>query len=137
MKKGCIIAVVVVLVLGALAIGGCVFLAAKNANSMIVLGIEASIAAYRQANPTAQVEATNEAWSKALESFTPPGGNAQGLPRVNGKLVDMYQNPVKIVQNPDGSIAVFSAGKDGQMDTADDEGSGKLGEMMKKAAEQK
>ena len=139
MKKGCVIAAVVVLVLGAIGIGGCVFFGVKYGSKMadagVAIALETAIAEYRSQNPDAQIEPTNEAWAKALEGFQLPGGGANDLAQFikNGKLVDITQKEVKIDQAPDGSIRVITSGKDGVFGTEDDGDSGMFKKLQEKA----
>jgi len=141
MNKGCVIAAVVVFVLGVIGIGGCVFLGAKYGaqmgNATIAFGIETAIAAYQQENPDAKIEPTNEAWAKALEGFKMPGGGSNDLSQFikNGKIVDIMQKEVKIEQGPDGSIRVISSGKDGTFGTEDDVDSSMFKKLQEKALE--
>ncbi|MCB1089636.1 MAG: hypothetical protein KDM63_21530, partial [Verrucomicrobiae bacterium] len=73
MKKGCIIAAVVALVLAMIGIGGCVFFGfkygSKMGNAGVTFAIEMAISEYQAQNPDAKIEPTNEAWAKALEGF--------------------------------------------------------------------
>ena len=126
MKKGCIIAIVVVLVLG-LIIGGVAFYfinkgvgGLKNlGNSAAAFAVETVIEEYKAANPDAQVEATNEAWATALQGFNSPSGTDISAFMANGQLVDINQNPLGL-EVVDGAVKVTSAGEDGQLGTDDD-----------------
>lgn len=126
MKKGCIIAIVVVLVLG-LIIGGVAFYFIRKGvggiknfgNAAAVFAVEAAIEEYKTANPDAQVEATNEAWAAALQDFTSPSGTDITAFMANGQLVDINQNPLG-VDVVDGAIKLTSPGEDGQLGTGDD-----------------
>lgn len=140
MKKGCVIAIIVVLVLGAIGIGGCVFFGMKYGmqagNAGIAFAVETAIAEYQRQNPDAKVEPTNEAWATALQNFKIPGGaGQQDLAQFikEGKIVDIAQKPMIISQNPDGSIKVSSPGKDGQPGTADDVDSSMFKNLQEKA----
>ena len=131
MKKGCIIAIVVILVLGFASCIGCGLWGWANQGPIMVLAVEMQITNHRMMHPDDKIEPTIEAWTKALE------GNPQSknLPRsADGLLADMNLVPLKVVEGPDGYVSVFSAGADKQMDTADDVGSGKLGEFMRSNA---
>lgn len=150
MNKGCVIAIIVVLVLGAigtaaltlgvLSIGGCVYFGAKYGmqaeNAGIAFAVETAIAEYQRQNPDAKVEPTNEAWATALQNFKIPGGaGQQDLAQFikEGEIVDIAQQPMIISQNPDGSIKVSSPGKDGQPGTADDVDSSMFKNLQEKA----
>lgn len=138
MKKGCVIAIIVVLVLGAIGIGACVFLGmkfgAQMGNAGVTFAVETAIAEYRKQNPDAKVEPTNEAWVAALQGFQPAGGQ-QDLSQFiqNGKFVDILKKELIFSQNPDGSIKVTSPGKDGLPGTADDVDSGMFKKLQEKA----
>jgi len=114
MKKGCIIAAIVVLVLALIGIGGCVFFFTTKgpqlANAGAALAIETAIAAYQDQNPDAQIAATNEAWAEALQGFSFPGGTGDELNQFvkNGKIVDALGNEMAIEEQPNGSIKVIS-----------------------------
>ena len=139
MKKGCIIAAIVVAVLAIIGIGvGVYFVKTKGmdfANSGAIFAVEMSIAEYQKANPEAQVAPTNEAWAKALEGFKIPGGAGNELDQFvkGGKILDIYQNEMGISQAADGSIKVTSAGPDGILGNEDDVDSSMIGDLMQKA----
>lgn len=134
MKKGCIIAIVVVLVLG-LIVGGVVvyFASTKGAqavNSGVAFAVETAIEAYQTQNPDAQIPTTNEDWAKALEGFSLPDGQNMSELVQNGKLVDVFQNALKLEEGPDGKIRVISPGKDGEFGTDDDADSSMMRGLM-------
>jgi hypothetical protein len=139
MKKGCVIAAIVVLVLGAIGIGGCVFFGVKYGSKMgnagVAFAVETAIAAYQAQNPDAKIEPTNEAWAKALEGFKLPGGGSNDISQFikDGKIVDIMQKEVKIEQAPDGSIRVITAGNDGTFGTEDDVDSSMFKNLQEKA----
>ena len=141
MKKGCIIAAIVVLVLAIIGVGGCFFLGAKYgmnfANAGSAFAVEMAIAEYQKQNPDANIEPTNEAWAKALEGFTIPGGSGNELEQFvkDGKILDVYQNEMGISQAADGSIKVTSPGKDGILGNEDDVDSSMLSDLQQKAEE--
>lgn len=122
-KKGCLIAAVVVLVLAAVGIGGCVFFTAKFGIQMGLAGaafaIEMEIAEFQRQNPEAQVPPTNEAWAEALQGFSGSGSDISAFLQ-GGKIVDIFQNEMGIEQAEDGTIRVISPGKDGVLGTKDD-----------------
>ena len=126
MKKGCIIAIVVVVVLAALGIGGCLFFAAKYGadfgNAGAAFAVETAIDMYRTQNPDEEVPLTNEAWAEKLQDFQLPGGGTQDLSQFiqDGKIVDIFKREMKLEADASGKIRVKSAGKDGQMGTDDD-----------------
>jgi hypothetical protein len=140
-NKGCLIAAIVGVVLLVLC-GGGIYLVGKKAmpfaGSAILFQLETDIAKYRELHPDKTIEPTNEAWAAALAA-TDSGVDgqpqwAQMAATTGGKLIDLHQNPLRIIPNPDGTISVRSNGKDGLPDTADDETSQQIREMMEKAA---
>jgi len=80
MKKGCLIAVAVVVFLAVVVSIGA-FVAYKKmggsvmdiASAGVLYGVEAGAAAYQAQNPEAQVETTNEAWAAVLKDFEVEG----------------------------------------------------------------
>jgi len=140
-NQGCLIAAIVGFVLVVLCGGGVYFLGKKAmpfAGSAILFQLETDIANYRVLHPDKVVEATNEAWAAALAA---PDSGVDGQPQwaqmvatTGGRLVDLHQNPLRFITNPDGTISVKSNGKDGLPDTEDDETSAQIREMMEKAA---
>lgn len=137
MKKGCIIAAVVVLVLGALIVGGCLWFVGtkgtKFANAGAAFAVEMAISEYQRQNPDAQVAPTNEAWAEALQGFSGTADLSQFVK--NGKIVDVFQNEMQISQDPDGTVRVTSPGKDGQIGTEDDVDSGMFEALQQKVEE--
>lgn len=135
MNKGCIVAMVVV---GILVIGCCgagIFFGVSYGNPAIIMLVEQSIAQYRELYPDRQVESTNEAWFKALTAEDSSISNKEQLRQIapNGEFVDLYQTPLKLVQEPEGSIQAISAGRDKKFGTADDETSEKITKLLEKA----
>ena len=138
-KKGCIITAIVVVVLAALGIGGCVyFVITKGAdlgNAGAAFAVETTIDLYRQQNPDEEVPVTNEAWAEKLKDFQMPGAGNQNMSQFiqDGKLVDIFKRELKLEEDAGGKIRVTSAGKDGQMDTEDDVTSGIFQKLQEKA----
>lgn len=127
MKKGCIVASIVIAVLIVLCgVGGYIW-QMRVGNGPLILQVEEWVAVYQQNNPDEQVENSNEAWAKALTS------EGSGIPNValvkvvissgNGKFVDSYGHALEFRGNEDGSVSVIGAGKDGKLGTEDDESS--------------
>ncbi|MCB1061650.1 MAG: hypothetical protein KDN20_01875 [Verrucomicrobiae bacterium] len=143
MKKGCIIAAIVVFVLGVIGIGGCVYVTKKYGTKLVDYGtefanagatfaIETAIADFKTKNPEAQIPTTNEAWAAVLKDYQMSGGKNIDLSAFiqNGKLVDAFQKELKLVDGPDGSVKAISPGKDGIIDTEDDVDSSKLEKLQ-------
>jgi hypothetical protein len=127
MNKGCLIAVGVFFGIVILCCGGVIFYAMKNGNPLLVTLIETDIASYRKAHPEVTVEPVNEAWAQILAD---PAHKLEGQPlwdvwvkEGQGKLIDIYRNPVRLEPQSDGAIRVVSNGKDGLPNTPDDESS--------------
>ena len=125
-KKGCVIAAVIVVVLAALGIGGCLFLGMKYGSEMgnagVAFAVETAIGAYRSQHPDEEVPLSNEVWAEKLKGFEVPGSGAQSMSQFiqDGKLVDIFKREMKLEQDADGKIRAISAGKDGLMNTEDD-----------------
>lgn len=137
MKQGCIVAVVIVGVLFAGCCGGLVFIGFSYGNPAIIMLVEQSISRYRELYPDRKVENTNQAWFKALTADDSSLENKDQLKQIapNGEFVDLYQTPLKLVQQPDGAISGVSAGRDKKFDTPDDETSAKIMKLIDKASE--
>ncbi len=123
MKKGCIIAAVVIAVLIVVCgVVGYIF-QQKVGNSPMVAQIETAVAEYQQKHPDAQVETSNEAWAAALTAEDAGISNAMliNFAARSGQFIDSYKNPLEFTKGADGKISVVSLGKDGKLGTDDDE----------------
>ena len=135
MKKGCVVALIIVGILAIVGIIGCFFLAKKGmdfATAGLCYGLEEVVAQYKAENPDKlPAENTNEAWSDVLKDLNMEGQRIGDM-MIGGKLIDPYRNPLKFQADADGTIRIYSAGKDGQFDTGDDVSSDKIKELQEK-----
>ncbi len=150
MKKGCVIAIIVAVVLVIAVVAGIVVVGkklgeggldfiTKAPNAGAALAIEVAIQEYKTQNPDAQIPPTNEAWAEALKDFKVGGGNDLGNLIQDGKFVDISRNEMGFEQTADGGIKVISPGKDAILGTEDDVDSSmfeKLQEKIEEAASQ-
>lgn len=139
MKKGCTIAIAIVLILAAVTIyllySRGLPLAQKWGSASIVYGTEIAIEDFttKYGNPP-----TGESHSEIIEEVT--GGNddrrdffppdlSQTI--IDGQIHDSYGNPLIIERTGKGIIRVFSTGEDGLANTEDDVNSDILPQEMK------
>ncbi len=123
MTKGCITAAIVVILFAVVCIGGSFFAFFKYGDPYILSVTEFSIEEYKRQNPLERIPTTNEAWTEALiaeeSSIKFKRELSQFAPA--GQIVDLQQQPIKLVEQRDGSIVALSAGKDQEFDTEDDQ----------------
>jgi len=135
MNKGCVIALCVAGVIVIACCGAGLFFGKKYGNPMMLLLVEQSIAEYQELYPDREVETTNEAWYEALTAEDSQVQNKRQLEQIapSGEFVDLQQTPIRLKEDPDGSISAISAGPDKEFGTEDDETSAKVRQFLEKA----
>ncbi|MEM0970830.1 MAG: hypothetical protein AAF191_02990 [Verrucomicrobiota bacterium] len=136
MSKGCLIALVVGLVLVLACCGGGLFFSFQYNTSQTLAFLEQGIEDYQDLYPEREVELTNEAWYAALTAddceipnqttIAMIGQLGEMLSEVEGQFVDIYKTPIKLEIDELGLVRAYSAGRDREFGTDDDETSEKF-----------